>query len=54
MYSTNQNAGFSRLQYSRNKGLMKVIIFPITRNSYGQRRYSVFLFGCGQTWPTLS
>ena len=27
MFSTNQNAGFSKFQYSRNKGAMKLIIF---------------------------
>ena len=27
MFSPNQNAGFSKFQYSRNKGAMKLIIF---------------------------
>ena len=54
MFSINQNAGYSKLQYSRNNGFMKLIVFRITKNSKGQPRYSVFLFGCGQTWPTLS
>ena len=33
MFSTNQNALFSKLQYSGNNGAMKLVVYLMTRKS---------------------
>ena len=48
MFSSNQNAWFSKLQYSRNNGAMKLNVFLMTRNSHSQPSDIIFQLGSGK------